>query len=109
MPAHWGARGHCFAVRQFAWSAVVLPERAGVAIDDKSLHQGIVLGHDIGGDGVGILLLDVADFEPLIAAPGEPALDPSLHVIGGEIEVALGIGSTVVAVAGSAAVTPAAH
>src|SRR5664280_754878 len=71
-------------------SAVVLAVDAGVTIDDEALDQGIVLGDDVGGDRIGILLFHLADFEPRIAAPVEPAFHAALHVVGGEIELLVG-------------------
>src|SRR5664279_4077578 len=67
-------------------SAVVAADEAGVAIDDKVLDQGIILGDYVGGDRVSVFFLHLADLEPRVVAPGQPAFHAALHVVGGEIE-----------------------
>src|SRR5665647_1438130 len=80
--------------------APVLMDGASVAIDNEAIDQGIIFGDDVGSDGVGVILLHIANFQPLISLPNEPAFHAILYVVGGEIERLIALNVTPAVVAG---------
>lgn len=58
-------------------------------IHDEALHQRIVLGHDVDGDGICVYFLDVAELQPTVVLHRDHAFKIFLGFIRRNIEVGL--------------------